>query len=58
VVGNQEVEIVGMKRLPARGPVLSRRHLVAGANQDLGVDLADGQIVLHQEDAPGRILRA
>ncbi|MGA2656135.1 MAG: hypothetical protein ABSH34_01320 [Verrucomicrobiota bacterium] len=47
-----------MKRLPARGPVLGGSHLIAGANQDLGVDPADGPVVLDQEDAPGRLRRA
>ncbi len=57
VVSNQEIEILPMKRLPARGPVFSRVHLIAGAKQDLGVELADDHVILDDEDARGPIHR-
>ena len=50
--------MVRMKGLPARVPVFSGGHLIAGASQDLGADLASGRVVLDHEDALGRIRRA
>ena len=54
VVGNQEVEMARAEDLPTRGTVSSDRHLVAGPDQYLGVELADVQVILDDEDAPRR----
>lgn len=46
-----------LKRFPARCPVFSAVHLVAGANQYSGIDLAGDRVVLDHENSLGRIRR-
>jgi hypothetical protein len=51
VIGDQQVEIPGLKGFPGDGAVLGGLNPVAGTNQRLGAESADVRVVIHHENA-------
>ena len=53
VVGDQQMIIFGLERVPGGGAIYSSVHLVAGLGQQKRGDLAHAAVIIRHEDAMG-----